>query len=334
MNDRLTGCIPAKLQAEQAACMGVASDEQKIINLAAPWDGFARPSIIRWDTDWETWLTSEAEAFDGLRRAGQLKPVWEIARDNGYNLEQLCMTTQRRNDCTAWGTSRAAICLGLYQVRLGMEADVEKLNPSGIYVYSSGDTPREGQRVADNGRTIYSIAKTACNVGNFTAATIGDYTGETWYTEQMLQAVKDGDAEQNQIGFVYLGSQPAETLADRIILSLRACRPAIIGNDIALRDGTRKDSNGVYISDVGGSWGGGHCTAAVDYKNVNGKDYVWIYNSHGNIYPSGDGSPAAGTYVTREGLIRYLSGSFADVMLTTYVERPRLSNSRYKECPV
>lgn len=326
--DRLTGCIPAKLQAEQAACMGVASDEQKIINLAAPWDGFAKPSIIRWNDEWEKWLTSEAEAFDELRRAGLLKAVWKIARDNGYNLEQLCKTIQRCNNCTAWAVMRAAICLVLYQVRFGMESSVEALNPSGIYVYSSGETPRVGQMVADNGRTIYGIAKTACNIGNFTARCIGDNYDQTHFTQEMLDSV--GDAEQNQIGFVYLGSQPAEVLADRIILSLRACRPAIIGNDIALRDGTRKDSNGVYISDVGGSWGGGHATAAVDYKNVNGKEYVWIYNSHGNIYPSGDGSPAGGTYVTREGLIRYLSGSFADVMPTTYIERPRKEYAQWR----
>lgn len=326
--DRLTGCIPAYMQADNAARYGMKSDVDTIAELAAPWDGYAKPSIITWNKTWEDWLTEEAESFDSLREYGELPPVWDIASEYGYDLEKLCMTIQQRNDCTAWGTSRAAICLALFQKKLGMEADVEQLNPSGIYVYSSGDKPQAGMHVADNGRTIYRIAQTACEIGNFTTADIGAYKGETAYSNLMLASVKD--AEQNQLGFVYVGNRTAEQLADIVILSLRACRPAIIGNDIALRDGTRKDSNGVYVSDVSGSWGGGHCTAAVDYKRVNGKDYVWIYNSHGNIYPSGDGSPAGGTYVTREGLIRYLSGSFADVMPTTYIERPRKEYTQWR----
>ena len=52
--------------------------------------------------------------------------------------------------------------------------------------------------------------------------------------------------------------------------------------------------------------------------------YPWIYNSHGAIYPARDGSPDGGTYIDRDGLERYLSGTYTDVMPTTYVERPRV----------
>ena len=33
-----------------------------------------------------------------------------------------------------------------------------------------------------------------------------------------------------------------------------------------------------------------------------------------------------GTYITRDGLVKYLSGYYTDVMLTTYVERPRMES--------
>lgn len=326
--ERLTGCIPASVQAAAALRAGVKSDVDAIAELAAPWDGEEQPSIIEWDSAWRQHLEKEAEAFDAMRLAGQLPPVWDIAALAGYSLEELCQKIQRRNDCTGWGTTRAAVCLALFQYWMGAEINVERYNPSGIYVYASGDTPRSGRRVADNGRTIYAIAKCACEVGNFPASAIGEYTGETWFTDEMIDA--EPIAKKNQMGFVYVSQRmSAEQLADLVILSLRACRPVIIGNDIALRDGTHVNADGVYISNVSGGWGGGHCTAAVDVKLINGNYYPWIYNSHGDLYSSGDGAPAAGTYVSREGLIRYFSGSFCDVMPTTYIKRPRVTNEEW-----
>ena len=106
------------------------------------------------------------------------------------------------------------------------------------------------------------------------------------------------------------------------MLNLRSGRPVVIGNDIALRDGCRQDSNGMWITDVGGSWGGGHATAAIDYRRIGDAEYVYIVNSHGEIYKTGTDIPAFGAYVTRSGLQRYLSGSFSDIMPLTYTERP------------
>ena len=329
MNRRL-GCI-SSIENERMACKkGIKSDSEKIAQLAAPWDATDKPKIITYNKAWKDKLEEEAEAMDIMRLAGKLPPVWEIAKEFGYSLPELCKSIQRGNDCTAWGETRASICLALYQKWFGAEIDVEEYNPSGVYAYSSDKEPEAHKPFPDNGRTIYAIAQSACVTGNFPVSCIGEYTAEARFTTQMIAAVPE--AEKNQTGFVWLGSdkRSAEALADIIILSLRACRPVIIGNSVALRDGTSLNQDGVYISDVSGSWGGGHCTAACDIKKVNGKYYVWIYNSHGNIYPSGDGSPAGGTYVTREGLIRYLSGSFADVMPTTYIERPRKEYTQWR----
>lgn len=323
---RKLGCIPSAIQARQALACGQKSDEQKIAELSAPWDASDQPAIIQWNEDWKAKLEEDAKAFDVLRDYRKLPPVWEIAKFYRYDLEELCGKIQRCNDCTAWGVSRAAVCLALYQKWTGAEVEVEKLNPTGVYAYSSGSKPRSGERFADTGRTIYSIAETACKVGNFPASSIGAYNGESRFTSAMLE--HEQDAKKNQLGFVYLGGEKrtAKELAEIVILSLRACRPVIIGNIVALRDGTGINSDSVRVSEVGGSWGGGHCTAAVDIKKVGNRYYPWIYNSHGNLYPAGDGSPDGGTYITREGLEKYLGGYYADVMLTTYVERPRVES--------
>ena len=323
---RLLGCIPASVQAAKARAEGRLSDEAQIAKLAAPWDKTDKPSIILYNDKWAEWLKELATAYDILRDFGRMPTIWDIARFYGYDLEQLCGSLQKANDCTAWGVTRASICLALYQKWAGAEIAAEKYNPSGNYAYSSELTPRDYEPVPDTGRTIYAAAKAACGAGNYTVADIGEYTGKAMYTPAMLRTARD--AQRRQTGWVYLGDgYSGKELADIVLLSLRACKPVIIGNTVAIRDGVQITSDRVPVSNVGGGWGGGHCTAACDVKKVGSNYYIWIYNSHGNIYKANNGSPAAGTYITYDGLVKYLSGSYADVMLSTYTESPHVDNT-------
>lgn len=321
MSERLLGCIPSFVQEEEARRMGVPSDKEQIEQLATPWNATETPRIIEWNSDWESFLKEEADAKDLMRKHNRFPTPWELCeRFCGMSFADLLKTTQKRNDCAAWATTRAAIVMALNQRWFGAERDIEAYNPTGIYAYSSGSTPRAGSYFADNGRTIYGIAKTACETGNFPVDVIGEYNGITWFTEQMIQSVPV--AEKNQTGFAYVSEMGADRKTDVVILSLRSGRPVVIGNDIALRDGCRQDANGMYITDVGGGWGGGHATCAIDYRKVNDTEYIYIVNSHGNIYNSGTSIPAFGAYITKAGLKRYLSGSFSDIMPVTYTERP------------
>lgn len=328
---RLLGCISSAENERIARQNGFRSDRETIAGLAAPWDGTDTPVIINYDDNWKKKLEDEAEAFDVLRDSGELQPVWEIAKAYGYNLPSLRVSRQFINDCTACGETIAAICLALFQLRFGAEINVEEMNPDGVYAYSSGQRAVANAYVPDNGRTIYGIAEAACTVGNFPVSAIGKYQGNARFSQAMIDSYNV--ALQNEIGWVYLGDKyrSAEELADIVILSLRACRPVIIGNTIAMQDGTSLNKDGVYVADVRGNWGGGHCTAAVDVRKVGNTYYPFIYNSHGPIYRAGDGSPDEGAYVTRDGLIRYFSGSWTDVMLSTYVERPRTEYKDYKK---
>lgn len=319
--ERQCGCIPAYEQEQIARAEGRASDKELVEAMAAPWNENDTPRIINYSKEWQKWLEEEAQAKDVLRRFNQFPEPWYICElGNFQTFDKLVGVIQKRNDCTAWGTTRAATVMALNQYWFGAERTVEAYNPTGIYAYSSGETPVAGKRFDDNGRTIYAIARAACIAGNFPVADIGEYNGGTSFTESMIESKPD--AEKNQTGFVYVGNREPEELADIVVLSLRAGRPVIIGNDIALRDGCRKDANGMYITDVGGGWGGGHCTSAIDYRKVNETEYIYIANSHGNIYKSGTRIPAFGAYITRSALVRYLSGRFADVMPLTYTERP------------
>ncbi len=322
MEERLLGCIPSYLQAAEARAVGVQSDQELIESLVAPWNYTNQPRIIEWSDKWVAYLKEEANAKDILRKFNRYPYPWVICkRILGITLDELVGIIQRRNDCAAWATSRAAMILALLQRWFGAERTVEPYNPTGIYAFSSGSTPQAGSYFPDNGRTIYSICKAACEVGNFPVAEIGSYAGGTSFTQKMIDSLQV--AAQNQTGFAYVGDRGANELADIVILSCRAGRPVIIGNEIALQDGVRKDENGMYITTVNGSgWGGGHATCAIDYRKVNDTEYIYIANSHGNIYNSKTEIPAFGAFITRESLVRYLSGRFADIMPLTYTERP------------
>ena len=274
---RLLGCIPSSVQEADARRLGVPSDRELIERLAAPWDATNQPRIIDWDSDWENYLVEEAQAKDLMRKNNMFPTPWELCqRFCGKPLSKILLSQQKRNDCAACATNNAVTVMALNQRWFGAERDVEAYNPTGIYAYSSGSTPRAGSRFADNGRTIYGIAKTACETGNFPVAAIGEYNGGTSFSQAMIDSVSV--AEKNQTGFAYIGNKSATEKVEIIILNLRAGRPVVIGNDVALRDGSRQDANGMYITDVGGSWGGGHATAAIDYRKVNDTEYVYIVN--------------------------------------------------------
>ena len=321
MKERLLGCIPSYVQEEEARRMGVKSDRELVEQMATPWNATDQPRIIEWDKTWEEYLKAEAETRDALRFAGQFPTPWEMCeRFFGMTFADLVGTIQKRNDCAAWATTRAAVVMSLIQRWFGAERDPVAYNPTGIYAFSSGTKPKAGTRFTDNGRTIYGICKAACDTGNFPVDVLGLYDGGTSFTEKMILSM--AVAMENQTGFAYVSDRGADRKVDIITLSLRSGRPVVIGNDIALRDGCRKDSNGMWITDVGGGWGGGHATAAIDYRKVGDTEYIYIVNSHGNIYNSGTSIPAFGAYITKAGLKRYLSGSFSDIMPVTYTERP------------
>ncbi len=183
---RLLGCIPSYLQEAEARAVGVHSDKELIESLVAPWNLTEQPRIIEWSDSWVVFLKEEADAKDLMRKHNRFPAPWEICqRVLGITLAELVGIIQKRNDCAAWATSRAAMILALLQRWFGAERTVEAYNPTGIYAFSSGSTPQAGTRFADNGRTIYAICKAACEVGNFSVADIGQYSGGTSATEKL-----------------------------------------------------------------------------------------------------------------------------------------------------
>lgn len=315
---RKLGCIPMAEQEMMARTLGVKSDKEKVLELVAPWDATEKPFITDWDSYHKT-LEIQASQNDMINDTFGIKPFWEFAKSIGLDVNKLFGVIQKQNDCAAWATVRCYLVRLLNQIQNGTEQTIENINPMALYAYS-GDAFKSGERIPNGGRTLGAVALASCDYGLLPSSLCGEYDGKVYVTDGMEKNEKSG--LERQAGWVELNFSTIKETIDAVRLCLRANHPILMGNTTALQDGTMRDKNGVCIARVGGSWGGGHATAILHYMKVNDTDYFWVGNSHGLIYPSDDGSPAWGAYITADGLRRYLDGQFRDMFAMTWCESP------------
>lgn len=296
--------------------LGIESDSDAIEKLLVPWDYTEQPSIIQFDGAWRDFLKREAAQNNEIRSVGVYRHFWQIYEGD---IDELFGTIQKQNDCAAWAATRCCTSCILHQIYSGAEQVAERLNQMALYAYSSDYELKAGSRIPNGGRTLDAVAAAGNTIGNAPASIAGDYDGAVTFTGLMNSA--KSEAAKRQVGWALYNQTGISQTVDDIFLSLAADRPVLIGNLIAVQDGTAKDKNGVYIGRVNGSgWGGGHATSFLDYQIVNGTEYAWWGNSHGNIYPAEDGSPDWGCWLTRESVRKLVNSSYFDCIFTTWSE--------------
>lgn len=289
----LDGYIPDVIQAKEAHEAGRPSDRETVLSLAVPWDASDVPPVVEW------------ESFSGsLESLPDVESRWW----EGCNPAELFTASQEyRPNCAGFSEANAALMRTLIQSQSQFsEQKPERFNPMALWQLSKGGSVRGGQ-------TISAMAKYGNEVGNFLASDLGNYDpAQTFATTTEVQKE---NASKHQIGVcLYEGSNPTEAI-------LTACRKGFtvfIGNSRAV-SGSEKDSNGMTVARLGGIWS--HATAFGGYLKINGKEYVFWVNSHGNIYVTQD-APTFGCWMDEETLNRFCSSSFCDVAIVTYVESP------------
>lgn len=321
--ERKLGLISRAENIMMARARGVKSDAAKISEMTAPWDTVDKPEITTFD-EWKPFLEKEAEKMDLIRGTGLSTHFWEVVNRLGLHCDQLFGMIQQQNDCTAWAATRCYLSMIAHQILNGAEMSLEPMNQMALYAYASDNALEAGDRIPNGGRTIDAICMASCESGNAPVSAVGEYDGRVVFTQKFADALS-GPAIIRQMGWATYDSESnkADDIVSDIFLSCRAGFPVIIGNTVAVHDGTTKDKNGVYVGTVTGTgWGGGHATSFLDYLEVNGTPYVWWANSHGDIYPSNDGTPAWGCYLTKESVKRLIGRSYFDVMFGTWAENP------------
>ncbi len=319
---RKLGCISMAEQEREALKAGTKSDRERIKEVTqvihAPWDFYNQPEFIEWESLRPIFET-QAKLWSKLIKTGVAKPFWEVANRLGLDPNKLFGTIQQQNDCAAWAAVRCYLARLLAQYQLGSEQAIEAINQMALYALSGGAS-NAGDYFPNNGRTLGSVALTACQTGLLPCRLVGDYDGRCRFTNKMAENKQEGKVRQ--CGWSEIRVDNINKTIEAVKIALKSFHPVLMGNTTALRDGTQQDENGIYVSSVGGGWGGGHATAILWYTEANDKSYYWIGNSHGLIYPSGDGAPAWGTYISEDSLKRYIDGDFADMYAITWTESP------------
>jgi len=282
-NFNLYGCIP-NFETPEALSF--------IENSAVPWDATDFPQVA----DWGSFQDFLEKQFD------QRQNWWQYGKTD----ELFTKSQSYRPNCAGFALANASLCSIISQrINRYSEHLPVKFNPMVCWQKSKNGSVRGGQSIAE-------IAIAGNKFGNYLADDCGAY--DPAITFETTNPTEDEHAQKHQIGYaLYTGSKPWEA----VLLACRKGYACVLGNSRAV-GGCQKDKNGVYAAFLSGSWA--HATAACGYKNVNGKDYVFWINSHGDIYKSPDETPDFGCWMSEETLRSFLGSSFNDVAVITYCE--------------
>lgn len=319
--ERKFGLIFAADEIARCKRLGIKSDVERVIDVAAPWDAKDQPEITTWE-EFRPYAEKRGEVMNRLRLSRSTY-IFDYLNHKEIDADALFLTTQQQNDCTAWAASRCYLSMVLHQIIRGAEQTVDTLNPMAIYSASSGYDLKPGDRIPNGGRTIYAIAEASCIAGNYPAAFAGEYNGRCVYTSQMEAAQKE--ARKRQMGWaLFDNTNNSNAVCDAVFTACKAGFPVIFGNSIAVQDGYDIDENGVSLARVNGSgWGGGHAQSWIDYQCVNGKEYVLYANSHGNRYNNRDARlPGWAVWMTRD-IVKRMVSSYFDMLIGTWAEAPK-----------
>ena len=292
------GYIPDQVQAEEALKTGTVSDREKVLAEAKGFDDVGKiPPVMEWSQFYHY--------IQQLPDPENLK-WWE-----GVNASKFFTPSQgSRPNCAGFAMANASLIRTLLQIKNEFSEQVpQKFNPMGTWQASKNGSTRGGQ-------TISAIADAGRKIGNCLALDLGHYSDTQSFRE--LEEKELENAARHQIG-ISLYDGPKEDIPEILFTLCRKGYSAIVGNCTAVKDGRIRDANGVETVEVSSQrWA--HATAFGGFQNVGGTEYIFWINSHGEIYPAEDGSPAFGGWMTMETLQKFIQGQFFDLCAVVYAE--------------
>lgn len=279
------GCIPNSKDPEALAEIAIKE---------TPWDSFDKPPVSTWKSFEEFLLAQPDQRVNWFEK---VDPYEYFTPSQSY-----------RPNCAGFAMANAATAALIAQVKNRFsEQQLAKFNPFVTWIKSKNGSVSGGQSIA-------AIAIAGNDYGNYLVQDVGDYNPDR--VIRTTQPEEDEDALRHQIGYcLYDGNEPWEA----ILLACRKGYACFVGNGRAV-GGSSRDPYGVPVANLSGSWS--HATAFAGYQVVNGIQYVFWINSHGDIYESDGFTPRFGCWMSESILQMFMSSSFNDCAIVTYTEAP------------
>ena len=274
------GCLPVDEIAEE--CYDEMMSEAWEFNTV--WEKGDMP-VLKFNDAFIEWRAFEMGAMDALRENGYCTLPWEVLKHIGgktlYYSQKNLPSCMGHADTFAWHSTL------LTEIGRGSPLVYSPLNALFTWCWTKGGSTRGGQ-------TVSVMAEGANRIGHFPIELVGD--NNLSYNATKAKA-EQSEAAKYQSAIMFLPFKGNE-LADQIIKTCRAGLSVAFGNSTAV-SGSTKDSNGVKVAVIRGSWA--HATHFTGYREVNGIPYIFWVNSHGSIYGvSDEGEPADGCWMTRK----------------------------------
>lgn len=259
------------------------------------WSRDGQPPVISWDDDFEDLIDRRAEIIRDYAALGICVYPWQVlaALPAGRKKTDRFYWNQGSNpSCSCHAAVHAIQAAELVAMAMGAPLIYDALNP--IYPFYLA----RGGNLA-GGLSIYDTAETANTRGMNAVSEVGDNN---------LDPPRDAydhaaESARRQCAIVYIDRD----WTDRIFRAAAAGFHIVFGSFV-IYTSSRIDRNGVKTGYR--QTRGGHAQTFGSYRKTAGTEYVFLTNSHGDIYrDSNEGDPAAGIWLTR-GQVDEIADSF------------------------
>jgi len=311
----LNGCVP--ITTEQKKIQRKLADHAVSLPEYS-WREQGEMPFVKWDDAFEKWIDRRIDLYDKYAKAGLSLLPWDIFKQ---------LPNKRKNSAIyAWNQGPIPSCSHhadahsyqnsmLISIALGAPLRYEAINPIVGFWLANGKTLGRGQ-------DLLTMSKWVNREGHYVASLIGDNN----------QSVPQGwenyreDCKKWQSGIVYL----EDNLVEKIFRACHAGMCVTFGSG-TIYNGASTNKDGIKV--MSRTTFGGHAQSLGAYRKYKGVEYIFLFNSHGDIYGQSDeDEPANGAWITKD-LLSGLTNSMTTYGLPylTFIEgeiteKPKLYN--------
>lgn len=282
---RTLGCnpiSPKNRELQKARIAGARSFTQHV------WREDGQPGTFAWDAAFEEILDQRTRLADRYRDAGICLFPWQVLMSlpKGRKLSERFYWNQGSiPSCSMHGAMHSAQASILTDIALGAPRRYDALNPIYPFYLARGGNLAGGLDLAETADQLNTG-------GAYAVSLVGE---DNTHTPRDWRMFRDS-ATQRQTAIVYL----EDDLVEKIFRACRAAFHITFGSGLYYNE-AREDENGVKVLYSTGH--GGHAQSLGSWRELNGKEYIFLTNSWGDTYGASDeGEPACGGWIDKDAL--------------------------------